>query len=216
MSKEKVITELTKEQSDLIPVYRDEYRRIATLTGDCDRAKAEAAVKEVLLYQKAPNDFTFLWTDSPTQGARAAAKLTKLPPQATVADALRNYQAVEVTQEDIENVVSQACAGAPEAYWVGYYAYLSEVLKIEHDGFIDKVKEMIKTCGAYWCTVTPDKKQTLVVMCERPVAVHVKNDMLHNTEGYAIEFKDGTGVCMVEGVRYNSFMDIAVKDLASK
>lgn len=201
--------ELTPEQKAQIPIYRERYRKIAESTGDCDRDKANAIMVKAYEYQKMNIPIEFLWFDSPAQGALAAAKICKLPPQKTAKDAIANYPAMEVSIEDVRGVYDKMSAGAPEAYWVAFYAFLAYELKVKHDELVGIVDEIVRTCGAHWTFTTPDKTSGLVIMCERPVEQHYDSEgRLHNPDGLAVRFKDGTGLCAVNGEVFKNMFDM--------
>jgi len=73
-----MITELTKEQNALLPVYRDKWLQIGLAAGKGDRAEAERGVR--LAYQAA--DLTppkyYVWLDSPLAGCYAGVMLDQV------------------------------------------------------------------------------------------------------------------------------------------
>ncbi len=186
-----MINTITPEQEAKIPEYLEKYNKIGTNTSPCDRARAEAAVSASYAYLKFTPP-TFVWADSPFQGARLAAQLAK--------------GCQDVTEEEISDQRNKASFGSFEAYWVAFYDFVSEQLPVKHDPLIDIVKEIVATCGVYW---TFDGK---VVMTERPIAIHFQDKKLHNPNGLALEYKDGTGVFSVEGKLYPSLLDMVIQN----
>jgi hypothetical protein len=212
---------LTPDQQAQIPVWREKYKKIALSTGDCDRPAAEAAVTALYKYQGLTTNIKFVWFDSPFAALPVAARIMKLSadkhPQKSAEECMVNYLTMsQPTKEELRDAAGKACAGAPEAYWVAYYDYIAKVLPTKHDGLIDLVNDMITTCGTHWSFLTADKKEGLVLMCERPTEIHLKDDMLHNDSGYAIAFKDGTGVCALNNERHESLLEVAMHDMATK
>lgn len=190
-----MINSLTKEQEAMIPKYLEEYLEIGTCTAPCDRPKAEAAVAAVYAHLKhAPPQF--MWRDSPQQGAKLAAQLA--------------LDKEDVTPEEIADQRSKCSFGSFEAYWVSFYAFVSEQLPVKRDGLVYLVKEIVKTCGVYWTF------DGMVVMTDRPVAIHFKDKKLHNDKGLALEYKDGTGVFALEGKAYPSLLEMTIQNITAQ
>lgn len=190
----KLIEKLTKDQEDKIPQYYKEYLDIGLSTEPCDRQRAEAALTKCYEYLKLTKP-TFLWCDSPRQGAIEAAKLAT--------------KKAQPTHDEIREQVGKASYGSFEAYWVSFYAYIAEVLPVSKDELIDIVKEIVKNCGVYWTL------DNIIVISEKPIEIHMKDGKLHNPNGLAIKYKDGTGVFCVNGQRYPSLLDMRIAAAAS-
>ena len=190
----KQIDKLTPEQEAMIPVYLEEYLKIALSTEPCDRAKAEAAVKASYRYQKLPEP-EVVWADSPFAGAKIAAQLEN--------------GTEDVTPKQIAEQASKASYGSFEAYWVSFYAFIAEQLPVQKDELIDIVKDIVKNCGVYWTF------EDVVVLTEKPVSISMVNDKLHDTEKKALLYKDGSGVCAVNGVVYSSLLEVALEGAMS-
>lgn len=184
------IDKLTPEQEAKIPAYLEKYMAIGLSTKPCDRALAEKAVTDSYLYQKlsAPK---FEWYDSPKQGARRAAELAE--------------GTLDVTIDQIKEQASKASYGSFESYWVAFYDFIVSELPVEKDALIDIVKNIVEHCGVYWTF------EDIVVMTEKPTLILIKDDKLHNTDGLALQYKDGTGVFAIEGVRYPSLLEMTIK-----
>ncbi len=189
-----MIEKLTPEQEAKIPEYLETYLAIGKSTEPCDRAKAEAAIKASYEYLKLPVP-TFIWADSPLQGRVIAAQLAK--------------GSEDVTQEEVSAQASLASYGSFEAYWVGFYAFIAEQLPVTKDNLIDIVKDIVKNCGVYWTF------EDVVVMTDKPKAIHMVDGELHNPDGLALEYRDGSGIFAVKGVVYPSMIEAAISDSAS-
>ena len=187
------IDSLTPEQQAKIPEYLEKYLQIGLSTTPCNRVNAEKAITASYVYQKLPPP-EFEWYDSPKAGIRRAAEI-----------AIGSY---DLTDEQIREQASKASYGSFEAYWVAFYAFLAGELPIEKDGLIDIVKDIVVDCGVYWTF------EKTVIITEKPVAIHIKDQKLHNSEGLALEYKDGTGVFAIEGVRYPSLLEMVIKQSA--
>src|SRR5208282_4781499 len=167
-----MIEKLTKKQEAEIPNYLEQYLKIGLSTEPCDRKKAEDAVAAYYKYQKKDRP-VFVWADSPEKGAVIAAMLAKGDK--------------EVTQDDVKNQISRASYGSFESYWISTYAFIAEQLPVNKDELIDIAKEIVINCGLYWTF------EKVVVMTEKPVAIHFnENKKLHNQNGLALEYKDGS------------------------
>jgi hypothetical protein len=184
-----MISKLTKEQEAQIEVYREKYRAIGLSTERCDRAKAEAAITASQEYLKLPKP-RFIWVESPQQGLVQAAILAK--------------GSDDVTEAEIKAQIAKASFGSFESYWVSFYAFIAEVLPVKHDGLINIVKDIVENCGVYWVF------EGVVVISEKPKAIHMRNQKLHNENGLALEYHDGTGIFAIDGVRYPSMLEMAI------
>lgn len=184
------IEKLTPEQEAKIPEYLEKYMQIGLSTKPSDRAAAEKAVTESYIYQKlkAP---TFEWYDSPKQGARRAAELAE--------------GTLDVTLDQIKDQASKASYGSFECYWVAFYDFIISELPVQKDPLIDIVKSIVMDCGVYWTF------EDIVVMTEKPVKIMIKDNKLHNPDGLALEYKDGSGVFAVDGTRYPSLLEMTIK-----
>lgn len=219
-TEKKLIKELTPEQQALVPVYLEKYEKIGLSTEPCDRPRAEAALTRANAYLKKRDPSVygdintmpiFIWADSPFAGARLAAKLAK--PEAKYSKSLQDFENLEVSEDDIRNQASKASYGSLESYWVAFYDFISENLPVDKDEFIDIVKEITLNCGVYWIF------KDIIIVTEKPVAIHVKRDAegqakLHNPDGLALEYRDGEGIFMYEGVRYPSLLEMEIAKAA--
>lgn len=189
--KEKVITELTKEQEAMIPVFLEKYQNIGLSTEPTDKGKAEAAVKASYAYLK-HSEPEIVWAEDPFEGAKLAAQ----------------YAAGNevVTDEQIRDQASLASYGSFEAQWVVFYAYIDEVLGIRKDELIDIAKDIVQHCGLYWTF------DGLVVMTPKPTKIHMVDNKLHNPEGLALAYSTGRGIYAIDGVRKNNLMEVALEE----
>lgn len=188
-----MIESLTEEQKSQIPVYLERYLKMGLSTEPCDRAKAEAAITASYEYTKRPKP-EFVWADSPFKGAVIAAQLAKGD--------------LDVSREEISEQASKASYGSFEAYWISFYAFIAEQLPVTKDNLIDITKEIGANCGVYWTF------EDIVVITEKPVAIHMEDKKLHNPNGMALEYKDGTGIYAINGTVYDSLMDVALEKAA--
>lgn len=195
MEENKQITELTEEQKAKIPEYRERFRQIAISTEPTNKAKAEAAILRSCeyLHKKDPSHdkvVEFVWADDPIAGAKLAAGYAK-------GDA-------DVTQEEVRAQAELASYGSFEAYWVSTYSFIANELPVEKDDLHEIVTDIVKECGVFW------KFKGLFVMTPKPCEIHMKEDKLHNTEGMAIRYANGTGIYAYNGERKGSLMEVVM------
>jgi len=85
--------------------------------------------------------------------------------------------------------------------WIGYYKYFEEYGLLQKDRdfeIIDIWHDLSKACG--WCYTF----ENIVFVCEKPNKISL-NDRgeLHNNKEMAIQYSDGYGLFMIEGVEVN-------------
>lgn len=187
-----MIDSLTPEQEAKAVEYREKYRKYWMSTEPTNREKAEAALKECYAYLNHPEP-EIVWADSPEAGAILAAKAAK--------------DSDDITEEDVRAQASYASFGSLEAYWVAMFAFVAEVLGVKKDNLHEIATRIVQECGVYWTF------ESRVIVTEKPVEIHLKDDLLHNESGMAIKYKDGTGVYAINGNRVESLTDLLLGDI---
>jgi hypothetical protein len=187
----KKIEKLTKEQEEQIPVYVEKYRAISLSTEPTIQEKAEKAILDVYEYLKLEKP-EIIWAEDPFVGAKLAAQYAKGDEK--------------VTNDEVREQASKASYGSFEAYWVSFYAYITEVLPVTKDNLIEIVNRIVENAGVYWTF------EKLVIMTPKPIAIHMKNEKLHNVEGLALEYDSGRGIYVLDGVRKSSLMEISLDE----
>jgi hypothetical protein len=214
MSTNKQIDKLTPEQEAKLPEYEKKYLDIGLSTDPCDRQKAEAAIAKVYEYMKLPMFTRVIWAESPFEGVRIAASLANGKPtkelQKVAPDIVGSLPLEELTEDEIKGQADTASYGSLDAYWVAFYSFIAYELPVEKDPLVDIVNELILDCGMYW---TFDE---IVVLTEKPKAIHLKDKKLHNESGMAIEYRDGNGLYAYEGEIKKSLMDIVLANKYEK
>ena len=192
------IEKLTPEQESMIPKYLEDYLKIGLDTIpenepaeelQARRLKAEKAVKDSYKFLNMPEP-EIMWRDSPFQGAKLAAQLAK--------------GSMEVTKAEIAEQADMASYGSFEAYWVAFYAFISEQLPIEPTPLIEIAKEIVKHCGVYWTF------EDALVLTEKPVSITMVDGNLSNPEGKALKYKDGSGLFALKGATYNTLAELKI------
>jgi hypothetical protein len=189
MATKETIDSITSEQEAMVPVYLERYLKIGLNTEPCNRPAAEAAV--AVSYKVIGGlDPQFVWADSPFQGARIAAQIAA--------------GTTDVTRTQIQAQTELASFGSLEACWVTFYAFITEQLPVESNELVKIAQNIVSECGIYWTF------EKTVVMTDRPIAIHMDNGVLSNSNGYAIEYKDGTGVYAYKGTLYSSLSELKI------
>jgi hypothetical protein len=81
--------------------------------------------------------------------------------------------------------------------WASFFMFMADVLKIEIPLGGHAYAELVKTCGFYWCF------EHAVFLTEKPTAIHrnAAGRLHKDGGGLAIEYGDGWGLYMLNGVR---------------
>lgn len=170
-----MIESLTPEQEALRIKYRSEYFKIGWSTAPSNREAAETAISALYkrLNKSAPK---FVWFDSPRS-------------------------AVECIYESTgERVGLSGTDGCIDAYWVCFYAFcetLKEGMYKEEDSA--QLKEwdaLVRSTGPCF------PYENYCLMTERPIrACYDERELLHSSDGPALEYRDGVKIWAINGVR---------------
>ena len=170
-----MITELTKEQQDQMPIYRDKWIDIGLSTETIDRDAAVAALN--MAYQAAD-----------------------LAPPKTVLLASGPKDMVRVFRETFPNATwdefsSNIIYGSHEADWASYIDYFQEVVGLDlnkANGLI----ELAKSSGWVWVS------QDLAIIMDRPSHIRMdENNVLHAEDRPSVLYRDGFAVYSWHGLR---------------
>jgi hypothetical protein len=183
------MSKLSELQKQLLPKYAEEYRQISLSTERCDRQKADQAFKELYKINNMQEP-TIEWFDSPLQAQKRAAQLKKGD--------------LVVTDEEIRDIASSASYGSLDSYWVAFHAMNYENNIGNSDPVHPILMELCKNSGVYWTL------ENTVVASEKPTAIHIENDNLHNNTGPALTYANGDSLYCIEGKPYASMMDIVL------
>ena len=171
-----MLTELTQEQEQLIPVVRDEWINkfySNSSPTDLDEAKATEFVAWVygLSNYKAPK---VLFADSPLQAQQIANDLAK---------------EVEGTEYKKRYFEPSSAIGITNFSWVAFYDYFTRIGVINHDEF-NKYKEY-SNLNIYDSIMLQD----VCIVTRLPISIKSTvfrgNKVPHSQDSPAIEFKDG-------------------------
>jgi hypothetical protein len=187
----KQIDFLTPEQEAKIAEYRERFKKMALNTEPVDRAKAEEAVKRLYAYLK-QDEPVFEWVDNPIEGAKRAAQ------EAT--------GRLDVTAQEIRDQANYASYGSLEACYIAFFSFIQNELPVERHPLVDIAVSIVENCGVFWAF------EGLVIMTERPKEIHLKDGQLHNTEGYALGYKDW-GIYAINGEIQKKLADVILKGM---
>lgn len=191
---------MTKDQLKKLHEYAVKYRDIGISTKPGNKKKAEKAIlklEKLLDEKEGIKDDTvpkFTWVKSPLEGATLAAQRVK--------------GKEDVTEEEIKEMFSKASYSQYEAYWISFYTFVTKEMKKQNHPIVTALNEVIQDAGVFW-TLTDE-----IIVSEKPVKVMIdEENRLHNPDGYAIEYADGTGIFALHGQRQQSLLDIEVNKL---
>ncbi len=197
MSKKKVIEKLTPEQEAKIPYYQDKYTMIGLNTDPCDRVEAEKAFRSVYEHFKLPMFKKVLWVDSPFQGSILAASLAEGKPtellRQIAPEICGDEPLQKLTVEEIKKQAETASYGSFDAFWTAFYTFINEELPVEKDPLVDIANDLVKNTGVYWLF------EDYVVASEKPKTIKLKDGKPHCEDGFAIEYRDGSGLFFYNG-----------------
>ena len=173
-----IVTELTKEQEKMIPVYLKKWLKLGLTTDEIDQAKAEAAVKWMYEFvgENVPKEFEH--HQSPMACQRAANK-------------------------DLGNTKSEVIQSVNLKYWwsgyYGFYDYVLNEIFPDKKGEFPLFKNVIEVISDVGYIVPIDGK---VFISDNPCKI-LKDEQgrLHSLDGKALEYRDGFGVYSLDGIR---------------
>ena len=180
------IKSLTKEQEKQLVVYKEKWLKLAFATTTdhrIDRNKVELAVNA--LYDKVLklSPPTIIFVSSPTQLFEEVKK---------------EFERRSLTYNS--NIESNVICGTYEANWVSTYDYITNVLNVQIDNiqyFLDLVE----------CTGIGLYFEDCCFVSERLVHFRCDNDFrLHDLEGPAVEYEDGTKKYFVHGIQVDEYV----------
>lgn len=218
-----MIESLTPEQEAQIPVIRDQWLAIGLNTEPLNFSAAVRAATQCYNLVGLQPPQHFYQFASPLSGAMGAYLLSQ-DEQVRVVDSDEQKQALwhqtatavrlqrranglppkpdNGKTEDAAQVTSSLrehirhmIYGAHDAGWLSFYAYMTDVLKID----LEKIQGLIalaKVCG-WWAPY-----ENAAILQDRPSAIHFDDEQrLHSETGAAIAYRDGFGVYAWHGVR---------------
>jgi len=203
------IDKLTPAQEAKKEEYKKRFQAMAVSTEPTDRAAAESCINDFYDYLKKPRP-KIVWYQSPMAGivmaAKAASaeagKLVQVKPDWTVAD----VDAIKVSKEDIQAQAYKAFFGSFDAHYFCFYSFIARELPgVKSDNLIDISERICKDLGVHWLF------DGFAVLTEKPCRVELKDTVLHNTQGPALEYRDGQCGYFVDGEYKQSLMEVVLE-----
>lgn len=197
----KKITELTQEQLDLLPSYRDKWIEIGLTCKPADRARAEAGIMEAYKSAKQTAPELILWGASPLEGVRIfdilienKEHLESIPKEDIQAYVTEKAREKGYKIKNKSQVTSGLNYGQFEASWLSYYDVFQD-FGVEGLEIVNGLKEICKSTGWTWLL------ENVVITTERPLYIN-RNDEgeLHSETTPAIEYPDGFKLYFWNGV----------------
>ena len=183
----KKIERLTKKQSALMPVVRDEWIKIGLSTEPADRPRAETAL--IAMYDhvglKAPR---IVWVGSPMAAAVARADLVSKLTKGGLSAAERKKMIADATKDCVY--------GQHDANWLAFYDFFGRIGLEENVRPLGPLMDFAKS--ANWAL--PHEK--ICWISDRPEIVRQDaQNRIHCTDGPAIKYRDGWSIWAVNGAR---------------
>lgn len=205
-----MIEKLTKDQENLLSVYRDRYIKIGLSTETIDREKcqkiSDKIYKEILNKKSVPVFFA----ESPLQAWCMVLYLNNNDQvrdqfNAQVLAQVRDQVNDQAWNQVFDQVLNQVKSQVNDFVWpyidgnffssfFSFYDYMDEILNIKLNKKYYIYKEILNFSLFY-----PLDK--FCVICDRPKKIKMKNGKLHNENGASILYRDGFSVFSLNGVR---------------
>jgi hypothetical protein len=188
-----MINKLTFEQEQQIKEYHAFYLAKGLSTQPANRPIAEKAVKEMykLINEKEPK---CIWVNSPTE-LIDLFKRNSLSNSLwdSLRDSLRDY----LLNSLWDSLSNSLIVGQFYSPWISFYEYGRKVLCLEYSKEDNhKLNLWIDMLECSYFIV----RKGLVVLMDHPLEFHVDNKgYTHNVSGYAIKFRDNTGIYVLHG-----------------
>lgn len=161
-----MITELTKEQEALLPVYAEKWTKIGLSTEPLDFEAAKEAARKV---------YRLAGVKEPTQFYKAKSPM----------DAIRIIKELDPSKDNI-TIFNEMDFGNHNANWIGFYEYFRNVLNIEECKKLDGHVDLAHASG--WTSFYED----VVVFQDRPSLIKMDDqNRVHSENGPCIQYSDG-------------------------
>ena len=198
------IEQLTKEQAERLPKFRDEYLQHGINCAPADRPRAEAAFARA--YKAIGKEMVpVIWVDSPITASLCFHALSNLKFTDTASSALGD-ESEKLLRDSLWDSLRDSKIkaqltywwGQQDIYWIGFYKFCAD-LGVQYEASaadrLDIMHEISMSC-MWWYP-----RDGVIIACERPLAVNFdERERLHNDAGPAVEFRDGWKLYRVHGV----------------
>jgi hypothetical protein len=182
-----MIKSLTKEQTDALPQFRDEWIRHGRSTAPFNEANAKLAVAKWYECAKREQPKEIVFIKSP----KAAVEYLK-----------NRFKGL--TNNDI---TSSTFYGQFEVGWISFYVTMRDLLKVSGVDAISGYEMLAKEAGVCFMF------DTIAVITHKPTVLHINEaNRLHCTNGPAIAWADGNCVYSLNGITMPSWLFETPKD----
>lgn len=216
-----MIEKLTPEQEELLTTYRDIGLSEGLALGPTNRAAVIPVFKDLytkILDMAEPKQFIFV--RGPMEAQKVISVLT--------ADKgnIHEKWTPETNDEFVDMIVSKFkkftsfCdthsfgMGSCESYWVQFYKYFRDVVGIKYDTVandgLNMFDTLVKNSGWHYLF------EECVIVCDRATSIMTENGQLHNVEGPAVSFADGSNFWFINGHEVNEKIVMTPHELTIK
>lgn len=204
-----MITELTKEQEELMDVVRDEWLAVGLATAK--RLNRKAAMDAILQSYKCadlPVPQYVMYARSPKEGALKVALMRQQNPTGDMSihpfnpsvltkkaqELMGEEQLPDEISKKAQDAFQWACYGQHDAGWLSFYDFFQRI-GVEGLEQLAGLKEAAKWCGWWW------PMENIVVISERPQELHLDDQgRLHSPDAKSISYSDDWGLYVFHGV----------------
>jgi hypothetical protein len=187
------ITELTKEQEEYLPVFRQEWLDKALRTDPIDRKKAEAAVKNLYRINGLAEP-EVIFADSPYQCLVYKTLYNKCISEGVPFE----VPAKEDIDPDMEVSYSSLWfVGGWDNYWLAFYKFAEYIgVKLENKDKLDAYIEYADNCGCMYAF------EGVAFVSDRPEKISFDEEKrLHGEGEVALKFRDGYSIASWHGTQ---------------
>lgn len=181
---------LTEKEKALIPSYIEKWRKIGLCTDPCDFEKAVPIAKRCYEAAGYPAPEYFHHVRSPIEARDLAMKLKK-----EGGPIVNGKPAWDKVPANPAECVREQVYGPHDGHWFAYFDLLWEQRREPAIEKLLPLMELATVCG-WWSAY--DKN---CILQDRHSEIHFNdNDQLHNTDGPAVAWRDGTKLWYINGV----------------
>lgn len=198
------IDKLTPEQEALIPIYRDKWIKIGLSTEPTNRKRAESVIPAYYAAGKLKAPKYIVWAKSPMETTYLYSVFTSSSffpsiSEAQFEKAIADDTVVELCKQIAPNQKltfnSNYIGGNLWAGWQAFYDFFKSAVGVEGLDIIQPTLDLSQDVG--W--IMPWEE--LVILTEKPTSLYRNNrGQLHSEDGKAIEWSDGFGIYVLNGV----------------
>jgi hypothetical protein len=201
------IDKLTPAQRKIADEYVKRYDEIAGTTGLCDKEKARQAFQAFYDFKKFGPIKEVIWFDDPISAAYFSARGVKARQGIDPIACRAEIDAIEVSKDEVRSILERACYGSAEAYWVCFYVFCRNELKLPDHPLIDICDTICKETGVAWFF------DGYVVASHRPLKLTRKGYEYESIgDEPAAVFNNGFTIYARKGQRFKTLMEMKLSE----